>query len=61
MITVGYDLYCKLLDQTVKELKGLPVEKKVETQLEFKVDAYIPIPISETKSKKLKYTGALPP
>ncbi|NLZ90951.1 MAG: transcription-repair coupling factor, partial [Clostridiales bacterium] len=39
---VGYDLYCKLLDQTVKELKGLPVEKKVETQLEFKVDAYIP-------------------
>ena len=42
MITVGYDLYCKLLDQTVKELNGLPVEKRVETQLDFKVDAYIP-------------------
>ncbi|MFA7215439.1 MAG: transcription-repair coupling factor [Bacillota bacterium] len=42
MMTVGYDLYCKLLDQTVKELKGLPVEQRVETQLDLKADAYIP-------------------
>jgi transcription-repair coupling factor (superfamily II helicase) len=42
MMMVGYDLYCKLLDQTVKELKGIPVEEELETQLDIKVDAYIP-------------------
>ena len=41
MMAVGYDLYCKLLDQTVKELKGLPVEQRVEPQLDLEVDAYI--------------------
>jgi transcription-repair coupling factor (superfamily II helicase) len=52
MMTVGYDLYCKLLDQTVRELKGLPVEKKAEAQLDFKVDAYIPDTyISDEKQK----------
>lgn len=42
MMTVGYDMYCKLLDQTVREIRGLPVEEKVETLLDIKVDAYIP-------------------
>lgn len=52
MMTVGYDLYCKLLDQTVKELKGLPIQQKVETLLDIKVDAYIPDEyISDEKQK----------
>ncbi|MDI6705073.1 MAG: transcription-repair coupling factor [Bacillota bacterium] len=42
MMTVGYDMYCKLLDKTVRELKGLPVREELETQLDIKVDAYIP-------------------
>jgi len=42
MMTVGYDMYCKLLDQAVRELKGLPIEEKMETLLDIKVDAYIP-------------------
>lgn len=42
MMSVGYDLYCRLLDQTVREFKGLPVEQRMETQLDLKVDAYIP-------------------
>lgn len=42
MMTVGYDMYCKLLDKTVRELKGLPIREEFETQLDIKVDAYIP-------------------
>ncbi len=42
IMSIGYDLYCKLLDETVKKLKGLPVEQEIETQLDLKVDAYIP-------------------
>lgn len=42
MMSVGYDLYCKLLDETIKKFKGLPVEQRVETRLDLQVDAYIP-------------------
>ncbi len=39
---VGFDLYCKLLDQTVKELKGEKVERLPEVKMEFDLDIYIP-------------------
>jgi len=42
MMMVGYDLYSKLLEQTVQELKGIQIEEKVETLLDLKIDAYIP-------------------
>ncbi len=41
--TLGFDLYNKILDEAVKELKnGKPVENELETQVEIDVDAYIP-------------------
>lgn len=39
---VGFDLYCKLLDEAVKELKGERVEKLAEVKMEFDLDIYIP-------------------
>lgn len=54
MMTVGYDMYCKLLDQTVKELKGLPVEEKVETLLDIKADAYIPKDYIQDEKQKVE-------
>ncbi len=39
---VGFDLYCKLLDQTVKELKGEKAESLPEVKMEFDLDIYIP-------------------
>jgi len=42
METVGYDMYLKLLDETVSELKGEPVsDRTVETAVEFRTNAYI--------------------
>ena len=43
MEAVGYDLYCKMLNDAVKKLKGLRDDSgDFETQLDLDVDAYIP-------------------
>ena len=39
---IGYDLYCKLLESTVKELRGEVVEEEVEVNLQLRGAAYIP-------------------
>jgi transcription-repair coupling factor (superfamily II helicase) len=39
---VGFDLYCQLLDQAVRELRGEAIEEVPEPRLYLKVDAYIP-------------------
>ncbi len=39
---VGYDLYLELLEKTVNELKGNPVEEEFEPEINLKVSAYIP-------------------
>lgn len=39
---VGYEMYCKLLAETVSELQGLSFEAEVETNVDLPVDAYIP-------------------
>ena len=42
MQDVGYDLYCKMLNEAVKELKGIPVEESFGTVVELELDAFIP-------------------
>ena len=42
MEAVGYDMYCKLLNDAVKELRGEPIEEEFETQIDLNVSAYIP-------------------
>ncbi len=39
---VGFDLYCRLLEEAVREARGQKVEQVVETVVELPVDAYIP-------------------
>jgi transcription-repair coupling factor (superfamily II helicase) len=39
---VGFDLYCRLLDEAVKELKGEPAEGLPQVKMEFDLDTYIP-------------------
>lgn len=39
---VGYDTYCHLLDEVVKEMKGIQVEPEVELQIDLNVTSYIP-------------------
>ncbi len=43
MATVGYDMYCQMLSDAVNEAMGLPPEeKKITTQIDLGVNAYIP-------------------
>lgn len=39
---VGFDLYCRLLEEAVREARGQRVEQPVETVVELPVEAYIP-------------------
>ncbi|MBV4416692.1 transcription-repair coupling factor [Clostridium tyrobutyricum] len=42
MAAIGYDLYCNMLEDTIKLIKGEINEEPIETTVELKVDAYIP-------------------
>ena len=42
MEAVGYDLYCKMLSEAVKEAKGIPHQEDFETTVDLELDAYIP-------------------
>ncbi len=42
MNLVGYDMYCNLLEEAVKELKGEEIVQDFETKVDIKIDAYIP-------------------
>lgn len=42
MVSVGYDLYCKLLDESVSELKGAPRSATLDSQIDLNVTAYLP-------------------
>jgi transcription-repair coupling factor (superfamily II helicase) len=54
MEAVGYDMYCKLLEEVVKELKGEPVEEMVETAVDINVDAYIPESYIKNHSQRVE-------
>ncbi len=42
MQAVGYDLYCKMLNEAVKNLKGISTVESFTTSIDLDVDAYIP-------------------
>ena len=42
MQAVGYDLYCKMLDEAVREEKGLKQQEDFETAIDLEVNAFIP-------------------
>ncbi len=42
LYTVGFDMYCRLLEEAVRELKGEQVEKPIEPKVEIIANAFIP-------------------
>ncbi len=53
MEAVGYDLYCKMLNEAVKSAKGLVQEEPFETSVDVKLDAYIPVSYIPNEYQKL--------
>ena len=54
MATVGYDLYCRMLEDTVKLIKGDIENEPIETTIDLKIDAYIPSSYIEDEIQKIE-------
>ena len=54
MEQVGYDTYCKLLDEVVKEMQGIEVEEEQEIQIDLNVSSYLPEDYIENSSQKIE-------
>ena len=53
MAAIGYDLYCRMLEDTIKLIKGDIDKEPVETTVDLKVDAYIPSNYIEDEMQKI--------
>lgn len=53
MEAVGYELYCKMLNESVRILKGEPIQESFETSVEIDMDAYIPLSYIRNEAQKL--------
>ena len=47
-------MYCKLLEETVKELQGEEIEQEIETKIDIHVTAYIPEEYISNRSQKIE-------
>ena len=54
MEQVGYDMYCKLLDEVINEMKGIVVQEEIDVQLEINVSSYIPDEFIEDSNQKIE-------
>lgn len=58
MEAVGYDLYCKLLNESVKEVQGIStVKEDYNTEIDLDIDAFIPeryIPQRDAEARYLQ-------
>ncbi len=51
---VGYDTYCNLLDEVVKEMQGIEVEPDLDIQIDLNVTSYIPDEYIPDSSQKIE-------
>ncbi|ERI93114.1 transcription-repair coupling factor [Clostridiales bacterium oral taxon 876 str. F0540] len=54
MAAIGYDLYCRMLEDTVKLIKGEIEKEPIETTVELKVDAFIPVDYISDEMQKIE-------
>lgn len=52
---VGYDMFIKLLDEEVKEIKGEKIEKKNDVKLEISLSAYLSEKYIEDSEQRIGY------
>ena len=54
MEQVGYDTYCKLLDEVVKDMQGIEYEEEKDVQIDLNVSSYIPDDYIENTAQKIE-------
>lgn len=51
---VGYDTYCRLLDEVVKEEQGIEIKPEVDVQIDINVTSYIPEEYIQDSNQKIE-------
>ena len=51
---VGYDTYCRILDEVLKEEQGIAVEEEINCQIDLNVTSYIPDSYIEDQNQKIE-------
>ena len=51
---VGYDTYCRILDEVLKEEQGLKVEEDINCQIDLNVTSYIPDSYIKDQNQKIE-------
>jgi len=54
MEKIGFELYCKLLDETIKRIKGIEIEEEINTKINVDFKAYVPESFIWDSSEKLR-------
>lgn len=54
MDQVGYDTYCKLLDEVIKEIQGVETKEEIDVQIDLDISSYIPDEYIENSSQKIE-------
>ncbi len=54
MEQVGYDTYCKLLDEVMKEMQGIETVEEQDIQIDLSFSSYIPEEYIENSSQKIE-------
>ncbi|QSX07436.1 DEAD/DEAH box helicase [Alkalibacter rhizosphaerae] len=52
LLSVGYEMYTRLLEDAVKELQGEATPEKLKTSIELKIDAYLPSRYIDSEKQK---------
>ena len=51
---MGYDTYCKLLDEVIKEQKGIKIENEQDVVIDINVSSFIPDTYIENTNQKME-------
>lgn len=57
MMAVGYELYCRLLEQTIESMKGQPKTappQKTDVKIDLKINAYLPSSYIPNQQQKIE-------
>lgn len=54
MEQVGYEMYCRLLDEVIKEMQGVEVQEEVDVQIDLNISSYIPDEYISDSSQKIE-------
>lgn len=54
MEAIGYDLYCKMLNEAIRECQGQMVQEVFDTTVDLNIDAFIPATYIKSEYQKLE-------